>query len=67
MQTYPTPYADINEMLALLLTRLHAILGQHFIDMYLFIPLVVGDFAYENSCITCNLSGIDFDEPLVGE
>ena len=54
MQTYPTPYTDINEMLALLLTKLHAILEQHFIDMYLFGSLVVGDFAYENSDIDLN-------------
>jgi hypothetical protein len=44
MQTYPTPYTDINEMLALLLTRLQAILGQHFIGIYLSGSLVVGDF-----------------------
>ncbi len=51
MQTDPTPYADINKLLNLLLSRIQAILGEKLIGLYLFGSLVAGDFDYESSDI----------------
>jgi predicted nucleotidyltransferase len=44
MQVDPTPYADINELLGLLLSQMQALLGDKLIGLYLFGSLVVGDF-----------------------
>lgn len=51
MQASPTPHADINELLELLLSEMQSILGKKLIGLYIFGSLVVGDFDYENSDI----------------
>lgn len=43
-QTDPTPYADINELLAQLLSRIQSALGEKLVALYLFGSLVIGDF-----------------------
>ena len=44
LQTDPTPYADINQLLEILLSSIHKILGQKLIGLYLYGSLVIGDF-----------------------
>lgn len=44
MNTYPTPYADVNSVLLELLTGVQNILGPHFVGMYLYGSLANGDF-----------------------
>jgi predicted nucleotidyltransferase len=44
MQTNPTPYADVNVMLDLLLSEIQAILDQKLVGLYVFGSLVTGDF-----------------------
>src|SRR5437868_15517743 len=51
MQTDPTPYADINELLDLLLAWMQSILGKKLIGLYIFGSLVTGDFDYDSSDI----------------
>src|SRR5438552_2138897 len=51
MQTDPTPYADINELLDLLLAWMQSILGKKLIGLYVFGSLVTGDFDYASSDI----------------
>ncbi len=51
MQTDPTPYADINELLERILSRMQGILGKKLIGFYIFGSLVTGDFDYESSDI----------------
>lgn len=43
-QTDPTPYADINHLLELLLSGIQKILGAKLIGLYLYGSLVIGDF-----------------------
>ncbi|MDQ2903096.1 MAG: DUF4111 domain-containing protein [Chloroflexota bacterium] len=50
-QTEPTPYTDINALLALFLERMQTILGPKLIGLYVFGSLVTGDFDYESSDI----------------
>jgi predicted nucleotidyltransferase len=50
-QSNLTPYTDINTLLALLLSRIQAILGKKLIGLYLFGSLVAGDFDYGSSDI----------------
>src|SRR2546422_8006017 len=40
----PTPYADINQLLELLLSGIQKILGAKLIGLYLYGSLVIGDF-----------------------
>ncbi len=47
----PTPYADINELLAQLFERIQAILGEKLVGLSLFGSLVLGDFDYDISDI----------------
>src|SRR5437660_12777051 len=47
----PTPYADVNAVLAHFLTQIRAILGDHFRGMYLDGSLALGDFNRETSDI----------------
>lgn len=51
MQADPTPYADINALLAQLLSRVQAILGKKLVGCYLFGSLVTGDFDHRCSDI----------------
>lgn len=51
IQIAPTPYADINQLLALLLLELQRILGKKLIGLYIFGSLVADDFDYESSDI----------------
>lgn len=44
-----TPYADVNEILAVLFTAVPAILGDNFVGLYLDGSLASGDFDYETS------------------
>lgn len=44
MQTNPTAYADINQLLELLLSGIQKILGEKLIGLYLYGSLVIGDF-----------------------
>jgi len=44
LQTNPTPYADINELLELLLSSMQKILGEKLLGLYLYGSLVIGDF-----------------------
>src|SRR6266496_5041996 len=44
LQTNPTPYADINELLEILLSEMQKILGEKLIGFYLYGSLVIGDF-----------------------
>jgi predicted nucleotidyltransferase len=50
-QTKPTPYADVNELLGLLLLNVKKILGHQFVGMYLYGSLASGDFDPETSDI----------------
>jgi hypothetical protein len=47
----PTPYADVNDVLALLLARLHALLGELLVGLYLYGSLATGDFDRASSDI----------------
>ena len=47
----PTPYADVNAVLAHFLTQIRAVLGDHFRGMYLDGSLALGDFNPETSDI----------------
>jgi hypothetical protein len=40
----PTPYADVNQLLEILLSGIHKILGEKLIGLYLYGSLVIGDF-----------------------
>ena len=51
MQIAPTPYADINELLSLLLSKLQMILGEKLVGLYLFGSLAGGYFEYKSSDI----------------
>jgi predicted nucleotidyltransferase len=51
MQIAPTPYADINELLSLLLSQLRMILGEKLVGLYLFGSLAGGYFEYKSSDI----------------
>ncbi len=44
LQTNPTPYADINELLEILLSEMQKILGEKLVGLYLYGSLVIGDF-----------------------
>jgi len=46
-----TSYADINDLLDIILSRIQTILGDRLIGLYLFGSLVTGDFDYESSDI----------------
>ncbi|HSL43654.1 MAG TPA: aminoglycoside adenylyltransferase domain-containing protein [Anaerolineales bacterium] len=50
-QTKPTPYAEVNEILNLLLSSVKQILGEQFVGMYLYGSLSSGDFDLETSDI----------------
>lgn len=41
---FPTPYADINELLEVLLSSMQKILGEKLVGLYLYGSLVIGDF-----------------------
>src|SRR6266568_3171322 len=43
LQTNPTPYADINELLEILLSEMQKILGEKLISFYLYGSLVISD------------------------
>ena len=60
MQPHPTPYEDVNEVLALLLARQRAILGEGLVGLYLYGSLATGDFDRESS-------DIDFVAATAGE
>lgn len=51
MQTHPTPYAAINALLDLILSRMQMILSNKLIGLYIFGSLVTGDFDYDSSDI----------------
>jgi predicted nucleotidyltransferase len=51
MQTNPTVYVDINQLLELLLAAMQAVLGQKLIGVYLYGSLVTGDFDHGSSDI----------------
>ncbi len=51
MNKNPTPYPDVNEVLHILLTSTHKILGNQFIGIYLYGSLSSGDFNPESSDI----------------
>lgn len=57
---YPTPYADVNAVLQTLAVRIQAILADHFVGMYLYGSLALGDF-------DPNTSDIDFIVVTKGE
>lgn len=42
--TYPTPYADVNQLLDVLRAEMQAVLGESLIGLYLYGSLVWGDF-----------------------
>jgi predicted nucleotidyltransferase len=44
LQTDPTPYADMNQLLELLLSGMYKVLGAKLIGLYLYGSLVIGDF-----------------------
>lgn len=44
MRNTPIPYADVNQLLDVLLTRIRAILGANFVGLYLYGSLAAGDF-----------------------
>ena len=50
-QVKPTPYAEVNEVLNLLLSNVKQILGNQFVGMYLYGSLSSGDFDPETSDI----------------
>jgi hypothetical protein len=47
----PTPYPDVNAVLDTVTTQAHAILGEHFVGLYLSGSLAVGDFDPRSSDI----------------
>lgn len=47
----PTPYQDVNDFLILLLSRMQAVLSDHFIGLYLGGSLALGDFNPQRSDI----------------
>src|SRR5260221_8284832 len=47
----PTPYADVNDVLALLLARQRALLGEQLVGLYLYGSLATGDFDRASSDI----------------
>ncbi|HZC77727.1 MAG TPA: nucleotidyltransferase domain-containing protein, partial [Ktedonobacterales bacterium] len=47
----PTPYADVNDVLALLLARQRALLGALLVGLYLYGSLATGDFDRASSDI----------------
>ncbi len=49
--THPTPYPDVNALLHELLSSVQTILGNHFVGMYLYGSLAIGDFAPHKSDI----------------
>lgn len=49
--TPPTPYPEVNAILHDLLTGVKTILGDHFVGMYLYGSLAIGDFRPDNSDI----------------
>lgn len=51
MRNAPTSYADINQLLDVLLTRIRAILGANLVGLYLFGSLAAGDFDVATSDI----------------
>jgi predicted nucleotidyltransferase len=58
-----TPYADINELLTILLSKMHAVLGQNLVGLYLFGSLVTEDFDYGSSDIDLlAATSIDIDD-----
>lgn len=67
MQTNPTLYADINQLLEMLLSEIQTILGNKLTGLYLFGSLVAGDFDYESSdidvaaAITVDLNEKEFE------
>src|SRR5260370_36706708 len=50
-QTDPTPYAEINQLLELLLSGIQKILGEKLVGLYLYGSLVSGDFDNGSSVI----------------
>ena len=46
---HPTPYPDVNAVLHVLLSGVQAVLGDHFVGMYLSGSLASGDFAPQRS------------------
>src|SRR5215213_1146022 len=51
IMTNPSPYPDVNAVLHLLLARVQAALGDHFVGMYLHGSLASGDFDPQRSDI----------------
>lgn len=51
MSITPTPYADVNAILTVLLTDIRAVLGEYFVGMYLHGSLALGDFVPDRSDI----------------
>src|SRR5712691_11153803 len=51
MQTDPTPYAEINQLLELLPVGIQKVLGEKLVGLYLYGSLVTGDFDNESSDI----------------
>src|SRR3954471_8080208 len=51
IMTNPSPYSDVNAVLHLLLARVQAALGDHFVGMYLHGSLASGDFDPQRSDI----------------
>ena len=49
--THPTPYPDVNAVLQVLLSDVQAIIGNHFVGMYLYGSLATGDFDPQRSDI----------------
>ena len=58
--THPTPYPDVNAVLHELLAGVQAILGDHFVGLYLHGSLAIGDF-------NPHRSDIDFVVVTAGE
>src|SRR6478672_8075629 len=49
MPIEPTPYADVNELLAQLLAAMQGVLGPKLVGVYLYGSLVTGDFDHGSS------------------
>jgi hypothetical protein len=60
MPTDPTPYADVNALLDLLLSRMRTVLGEELVGLYLYGSLAAGDFDRDSS-------DIDFVAATAGE
>src|SRR2546430_15367777 len=61
----PTPYADINELLNILLSQIQAILGKKLVGFYLYGSLVWGDFDYlisDIDLLAATTSDVDNEE-----